>query len=207
MNILALGAHPDDIEVGAAASLALLIRKEDADVDMVAFTRCTDEVPEGWPDDTLEMEFRESTGVLKASCTIFDYPNKYLETVRQKVLDYLYSIKEKDYDMVFCPSSFCSNQDHITVHNEAKRAFRATTILGYNSPSSDYGFAANPVFIIVQPEDVEVKVRMLKAYRSQAVLGRTYMDAEYARGMLQANAVECWNRYAERFELIRMVMK
>jgi LmbE family N-acetylglucosaminyl deacetylase len=208
MKVLVLGAHPDD-EAGCAATLALLRRTKNAEIHMVAFSWCSDEVPKGWSIDTLEQEFRESAGVLKADqSTIYDYPNKALESVRQKILDHLYVLrKENEYDIVFCPSSFNSNQDHITVYNEAKRAFRTTTILGYTSPSSDYGFAANPVFYVVTLEDIEVKIRMLKAYRSQQALGRPYMDAEYARGMLQSNGVEAWVPFAERFELIRMVVR
>ena len=116
-------------------------------------------------------------------------------------------MREEDYDIVFTHSSFSSNQDHTTLYNETKRAFRGTTILGYNTPPSDYGFAANPVFYLVDHEDIEVKLKMLDCYKSQQELERPYLTPEYTRALLKANGVECWQPWAERFELIRMVVR
>ena len=208
MKVLALGAHPDDIEAGVGATLSKLKRLHDAKITMMAFSYCRDELPANWGGDTLYYEMKLSAGALGAKEWILqDYPNKHLEEHRQEILDRLYVMREEDYDIVFTHSSFSSNQDHTTLYNETKRAFRGTTILGYNTPPSDYGFAANPVFYLVESEDVSLKAAMLDHYKSQQELERPYMTPDYVRALLKANGVECWQPWAERFELIRMVVR
>jgi len=168
LKILALGAHPDDIEIGCGATISKMVRTKEAEVTARVFTQCRDAVPKGWAEDTLLKEFAMAMQVLGVSdASAYDYSNKALYVDRQAILDILYGM-QGEFDVVFCPSGFNSNQDHLTVHEEAKRAFRGTAVLGYTSPASDYGFARAAIYSTFMPYDLEIKVKALRCYKSSS---------------------------------------
>jgi len=207
LKILALGAHPDDIENGCGATLSKMVRTKEAEVTARVFTQCRDAVPKGWSENTLLNEFALAMKVLGVTdASAYDYDNKALYDDRQAILDILYAVQD-DFDLVFCPSSFNSNQDHRTVFSEARRAFRGTSILGYTTPSSDYGFAQAAIYSVFTPYDLEIKVKALRCYKSQFELKRPYFGDEYTRSLASVTGTECWHPLAEKFENIRFVMR
>lgn len=208
MNVLALGPHPDDIAIGCGATLFKMASRGDI-VTCYVFTDCRDELPEGWAADSLVLEEKAAMGFLEVQHLYFFsnvFKNKSLERKRQGVLDILYALKGWP-DVVFCPSSYNSNQDHLTVHNEAKRAFRSSTVLGYATPSSDYGFTPSPVYMPLSEVDVDVKRDAIACYLSQFELKRPYFDRDWMRAMARVCGLECSWPLAERFENVRFVMR
>ena len=206
-KILILAPHTDDGEFGCGGSVVSFIRKG-KQVYYAAFSTAEESVPEPWPKDILKTEVREATGRLgipAENLMIFNFKVRELSYHRQEVLEELIKIK-KDIcpDLVFLPSPNDVHQDHSTVSIEGVRAFKNTSILGYEIPWNNIEFKTE-AFVILSEEDINKKIYALDAYNSQK--GRNYANEEFIRSLARTRGVQIGSRYAEAFEVIRWVMK
>jgi LmbE family N-acetylglucosaminyl deacetylase len=88
------------------------------------------------------------------------------------------------------------------IHAEALRAFRKTSILGYELPWNQTQFHSS-FFIRLSPADLEAKVKAIKAYKSQA--HRDYTQEDFIRGLAKVRGVQSGAEYAEAFEVYRLL--
>ena len=206
-NVLVLAPHTDDGELGAGGTIAKLVECG-ANVDYVAFSTAQESVPEHLPRDILSKEVRLATGVLGLTAenlTILDYRVRKFNFARQEILEDLIRMrKTKEYDLVLIPSLEDVHQDHATIAQEGVRAFKSTTILGYeliwNNLSID-----TTCFVHLDKKYVECKYQALQAYKSQE--GRPYMSKDFIYALAKTRGVQIGADYAECFEVIRWVMK
>ena len=84
-------------------------------------------------------------------------------------------LERLEADLVFQPSHHDVHQDHQTIAAEGLRAFKRTTILGYEIPWNDYN-SCRPTSRS-ESEEMEKKVAALERYASQQ--HRRYANAEY----------------------------
>ncbi|MDP7207042.1 MAG: PIG-L family deacetylase, partial [Candidatus Bathyarchaeota archaeon] len=105
--------------------------------------------------------------------------------------------------IVFTPTTTDIHQDHGVVTSEAKRAFRNCTLLGYELPWNNIIFHEN-CFISLNGAHVEKKLKALKCYDTQKT--RLYFDREYLHGLLRAKGLHIGEKYAESFEVIKLVL-
>lgn len=203
-RVLVLGAHPDD-EMACAGTVARLAASG-ADIELVTFSNCSDEVPTGFTPSQLIQEWREAARVVGVTrLTMHSLPNRNLPDHRQEILDILDRYRKRDIDLVLVGASNDSHQDHATVTAEAKRAFRLmrTTILGYELPMNHVSGFVVTGFVCLEEKHVDLKVKVVQAYRSQA--GRTYMAENFVRGLAAVRGVQCGATAAEAFDVIRWV--
>ena len=100
----------------------------------------------------------------------------------------------------------CSNdihQDHQTIYNEGLRAFKKTSILGYELPWNNLSFTTN-TFIKLTEENILKKVEALNEYKSQR--SRTYLNEAFIRSLSITRGVQIGAPYAEAFELVRWII-
>jgi N-acetylglucosamine malate deacetylase 1 len=86
---------------------------------------------------------------------------------------------------------------------ESLRAFKRTTILGYEIPWNNFDFAYQAYVSLQQPH-VEKKVAALGKYESQQ--HRRYSDPEYIRNVARTHGINVNREYAEVFEVYRVVV-
>lgn len=133
-NVLVLAPHTDDGELGLGGTINKLIT-EGKRVTYVAFSTAEESVPPGFPKDILKTEVRNATaklGIKSENLIIYSYQVRKLNYVRQEILEELIKIRKREkYDLVFIPSLHDIHQDHTTIAQEGVRAFKNTTILGY----------------------------------------------------------------------------
>ena len=193
-NILALAPHTDDAEVGCGGSLS---RFKKSNIDIIAFS---------WPYDRPDIinEFKNSMGILSLNYELLDFPIRKLLLHRQDILEILVKrSKEKKYDLVFCPSTYDTHQDHEVIRNEAFRAFKKTTILGYEMPWNNITFKTD-LFIELSEKNMKDKRKMLDSYKTQE--DRAVMCKEYIFDTARTRGLHVGIKYAETFEVIRMVI-
>jgi len=200
VNILALGAHPDDVEIGCGGTLARYI-EEGAYVRVVCMTNINLLLPDPAVVVAEMVESMQRLGV--ESYSAWRYLPRTLSENRQSVLDDMYALNRERWDMVFCPSRHDLHKDHITVFCEAKRAFKSVTTLGYEMPWNNTTFDTHS-FIELSPRHLEKKIDSLGAYVSQS--DRDYMSKEFTRAQAVMRGVQIGVRYAETFEVIRWVI-
>ncbi len=205
-KILILAPHTDDGEFGCGGSISRFI-EEGAEVYYAAFSLAEESVPEGLPKDILLTEVKAATEVLnipQENLLIYRYPVRKLSYYRQELLEDLVKIKhEINPDLVFTPSKHDVHQDHSTVTNEALRAFKFTSILGYELPWNNYFFETT-CFIHLKERHVLKKLESLKCYRSQ--IGRNYSSEEYIKGLALTRGIQVGGKYAETFNLLRWIL-
>ena len=143
-RVLVLAPHTDDGEFGCGGTMARLV-EGGADVRYVAFSIATKSLPDGFPPDTLAREVREATaelGIPEANLTVHDFEVRTFPERRQDILELLIALWEEwRPDAVFQPSLHDVHQDHQVVAAEGLRAFKRTTILGYEIPWNNFDFA------------------------------------------------------------------
>lgn len=204
--VLALGAHTDDIELGCGGFLSRL-RSRGTEVHVVAFSRAEASLPPDMPPDTLERECRsafQTLGISDQSVAVHRYPVRRLGEHRQDILEQLVSLKRDIRpDLVLTMNSQDTHQDHQVIHAETVRAFRNTTVLGYESPWNQHVSHAD-LFVELSPDDLDRKILMLGEYRSQQLLGRAYMSPEYIRSAAVFRGMQGGMKYAELFEVNTM---
>lgn len=205
-RVLALGAHTDDIELGCGAYLSRL-RREGSEIMAAAFSRAEGSLGSDMAPNTLEVEFRNSMAILGIEKNLYmgSVPVRYFPDHRQNILEDLVMIN-RDFkpDLVLTMNSQDTHQDHAVIHAESLRAFRGTTMLGYELPWNQQ-VSSNDLFVELQPQDVETKIAMLAQYVSQVRLSRSYMDPEYVNSATTFRGYQGRVPFAEMYEVISMI--
>ena len=70
-------------------------------------------------------------------------------------------------DLVFIPSLSDIHQDHQTISREGLRAFKFSSILGYEMPWNNLSFESN-AFVFLKEDNILDKICALKEYKSQS---------------------------------------
>ena len=156
--------------------------EDGVEVRYMAFSIATKSLPEGFPPDTLAKEVREATaelGIPEANLDVHDFEVRTFPDRRQDILELLIALWEEwQPDIVFQPSLHDVHQDHQVVAAEGLRAFKRTTILGYEIPWNNFDFAYQ-AYVALDERHIERKIAALAKYASQQ--HRRYADAEYIR--------------------------
>jgi len=195
-----IGAHPDDIEIGAGALIAHIVAKTD-----VLCVTLSDNKKN--PDLTHLVEEHYNSmailGVPKDQIVLGQFDTRRFPHSRQEILEYMIQIN-KDFkpDIVFVHTKADIHQDHATVTEEALRAFRGVTVLGFDVIRSSYGFFPN-FLVEVTAEDVDKKVRALAAYTTYS--NRYYFNEEITRATNVRWGALAERRYAEGFDILRII--
>lgn len=202
-RILVLSPHTDDAEFGCGGTIAKL--NQDNEVYHLAFSTIYATQNESVK-YTLEKECSLSGGILGCKrVEIFDYDMREFPNQRQEILYELIRWKNKLVpSIVFLPSSHDTHQDHEVIRQEGFRAFKDSTILGYEVPWNNLSFNTQ-AFTPLTETQMETKIRAIDCYTSQKT-NYNYFDEEYIRSLARARGKQVGVKYAEAFEVIRWIL-
>jgi LmbE family N-acetylglucosaminyl deacetylase len=199
-KVIFIGAHPDDIELGCGA----LIANIQSSTDVFCIT-LSDNQKNPMLKNLVKEQYAsmQILGLDHDHVILGNFETRRFPEQRQEILEYMLDLRKKlQPDMVFVHTSADLHQDHGTVTQEALRAFRGISIFGYDVIRSSHGFF--PTFLMeVNPEDVEKKIQSLAAYKTYA--DKYYFSPELTRSILIRNGAICERRYAEGFDMLRLV--
>jgi LmbE family N-acetylglucosaminyl deacetylase len=199
-RVLFLGAHPDDIELGCGALLHHIIRH----TDVLCVTLSDNQKN---PDlQNVKAEHYESMAVLgvpKERIVLGPFTTRIFHDSRQEVLEYFLRLRgEFEPDLIFVHSKQDVHQDHLTMTDEALRAFRGITVLGFDVVRSSYGFF--PHFLVeVTEEDVSKKIEALAKYETYR--DRYYFNSDLTRSIMVRHGALAERPFAEGFDILRIV--
>ena len=206
-QVLVLAPHTDDGELGCGGTIAKLI-DEGVNVSYAAFSTAAASVPPEFPPDQLAVEVRNATarlGIPGDNLLIYDYEVRKLNYVRQEILEELITLRDRlKPDLVFLPCSRDIHQDHQTIYNEGLRAFKFSSILGYELIWNNLSFSTD-CFIVLDQEHVDRKVDALSMYETQH--GRSYMDPDFIRSLAKVRGTQIGTDWAETFEVVRWIIR
>ena len=204
-KILVLAPHTDDGEFACGGSIAKWA-KEGKDIYYVAFSSAEKSVPKEFPKDILRKEVKEATNILGISpknLILFNYSVRDFPLYRQEILEDMVELeKSLKPDLVLLPSTNDIHQDHQVICQEGFRAFKKTSVIGYEMPWNNIRFTTN-LFVILREEDIGRKLKALKCYKSQISKGVTESSM---RSLAEVRGNQIKTKYAEVFEVIRWLM-
>ncbi|MFZ6026502.1 MAG: PIG-L deacetylase family protein [Chloroflexota bacterium] len=199
-KLLFIGAHPDDIELGCGAFIANIADKTD-----ILCVTISDNQKNPSLKNVVDEHHRSMAilGVPRERDIVQSFTTRYFPADRQEILEYLFKLnREHRPDIVFCHTRSDIHQDHNTVTEECLRAFRGTTVLGFDALRSSYGFF--PHFLVeVRQEDVERKIEALMQYKTYC--DRYYFDAAVLRATCIRHGALAERPFAEGFDILRIV--
>lgn len=199
-KVLFLGAHPDDIEIGCGALIARMAGKTHLLCVTLSDNKKNPELQH------VADEHRRSMAVLglkDKQVIVGTFETRNFARDRQEILEYLYQLnREHQPDLVFAHSPADIHQDHGVVTQEALRAFRGISVLGFDVLRSSYGFF--PHFLVeVSQEDAEKKIAALQEYTTYA--DKYYFDPDIIRSTLVRHGALAERPFAEGFDILRIV--
>ena len=204
LNILALGAHCDDIEIGCGGTLLKLFENYKVDhIKWVVFASNPIRKQEAINCAEQFLESIESKEIL-----VFDYRDAFLEQSKFEIKDQFEALK-KDFnpDIVFTHYRQDRHQDHRLLSDLAWNTFRSHLILEYEIPKYDGDLGIPNCFFHLNPDQAKRKVSyMLNAYESQK--SKHWFDEETFLSLMRIRGMEsaCQEKYAEAFHVRKWVM-
>ena len=201
-RVLVLSPHPDDADFGAGGFIHHLLQ-QNVEVTWIVFSSCDESLPNGFDDGSAIKEFEEMASHHTVESIIMDFPVRQFPTHRQEILDALCEFgKMFRPDLVLCPCLGDLHQDHATIAQEAFRAFKYVSVLGYEIFWNNTCFSPN-YFVPLSKQEMDGKWDMCSHYKSQLFKGKINKDVMTALATMRGSMI---NRpYAEAYEVIRIV--
>ncbi|MFE9662710.1 PIG-L family deacetylase [Streptomyces sp. NPDC005955] len=201
-RIVALGAHCDDIAIGAGGTLlTTCLARPGIRVDALVLSGGGSE------------REQEEQAALAAFCpgadlhlTVLKLPDGRLPARWDEAKAAVEHLRtQTDPDLVLAPRTEDAHQDHRGLAKLASTAFRDHLVLGYEIVKWD-GDLGRPVgYQPLTPEIAERKVRLLQEhYPSQR--HRPWYDREAFLGLARIRGIECHTRYAEAFAVTKLTL-
>jgi LmbE family N-acetylglucosaminyl deacetylase len=202
MNILFVGAHTDDIELGCGAVLNKVLNIGIHRVKYLSFSKCTDIERNkyiGRDQTDVENYIRNKGGIVGMD----DLPNRELYRHEALIRESLeWSRDNFKPSLVFTHWKQDVHQDHKVVAEESARVFKKATLLSYECPGSCLNFAPN-FFVSLTEEEVADKIRLLSLYQTQKDL--YYFAPSVAIAFARVRGIVIGQQYAEGFYLEHMI--
>ncbi|MCF8327262.1 MAG: PIG-L family deacetylase [Bacteroidales bacterium] len=203
--ILALAAHPDDIEFSCGASIKKFI-DGGKQIVYIVLSPCKKSLPQNSNPNKLYDELDKSVqhlGLPSKNVIKYDFPVREFPAYRQAILEEFIKLK-KEYkpDLVLLPNNNDIHQDHSVVREEGKRAFKNSSILGYELPWNNFQMNQD-FFIRIEKMHIDAKLQAIQEYKTQA--NRYYNTDDFFYNLATVRGVQINAPYAETFELIRWI--
>src|SRR5947207_6844953 len=201
-SLVAVGAHPDDIEI-AAGGLLLSSAAANPGVQ-VHYVLCT-----GTPERHVEARAAAAAFLpgARLSFALHRLPDGRLPAHWNTVKDILHEAAEVlAPDLVICPAPNDAHQDHRLLGEQTPTVFRDQLVLHYEIPKWDGDLARRNVYLPLPDDVARRKVELLHAsFPSQKA--RDWWDDEVFLGLARLRGMECRSRYAEAFDCTKAVVR
>jgi LmbE family N-acetylglucosaminyl deacetylase/ActR/RegA family two-component response regulator len=209
-NVLFIGAHPDDVELGCGGTLIKHVKNGD-NVFVLIFTNGEKGVTDVDSASGIDRQ-RETVQALKiagvglSNIYFLQLPDTELWQHRQKVMNTISKFCETFHiHLVYTHSNKAQHQDHVTIFDETMRgAKKAWGIMTYESHG-----ATNPSFspnMFVDITDViDKKIAMINCHQSQIQKASLKVESVVALAQFRSSQSEEFH-YAEAFEIIKMTI-
>jgi len=201
LSVLCVGAHPDDIEIGAGGTLLTLAQgRPGLEVRYLVLT--------GTPERHEEARHAAEAFLpgARVGVEVRHLPEGRLPGAWVEVKEALEEAAGGDPpDLVLAPSAADAHQDHRTIGAIVPTVFRDALFLAYEIPKWDGDLGRPTTYVSLSPETARRKVELLhKCFPSQQ--SRDWWDDEVFLGLARLRGMECRSRYAEAFTCTKAVL-
>jgi len=203
INILCLGAHPDDIEIGCGGTLLQLKKTyQKLKFHWVVFSAC----------GVRGAEARRGAQLFTKGATLEgpvtkEFRDGFLPFVGAEVKSVFEELKSIGPDVVFTHYGKDAHQDHRLLSELTWNTFRNHLILEYEIPKYDGDLGKPSVFLPLDSETCKTKARhLLETFESQRV--KPWFEESTFLSLLRLRGMECNSPsgYAEAFYCRKLVL-
>jgi LmbE family N-acetylglucosaminyl deacetylase len=194
LSLLAIGAHPDDIEIGSGGTLLSLAESQPGlQVRYVVLTGTTDRHSEA------RNATRAFLPTADVTLELHDLPEGRLPAVWSHVKEILEGVARScSPHVAMAPGRHDAHQDHRTISEIVPTVFRDQLFLGYEIPKWDGDLGRPSMYFPLSASVAQRKVELLhKVFPSQCA--RDWWDDEVFLGLARLRGMECRAPYAEAF--------
>lgn len=200
LNLVCLGAHPDDIEIGCGGTLLSLSRARQLTVDYVLMTGSADR----------HAEARSAAAAFLPGANIAFHlhalPDGRLpghwEEVKQGLEDVA---RFRNADLVLAPRADDAHQDHRLVAQLVPTVWRNALVLHYEIPKWDGDLGRATHYVELDETTAQRKMELLsECFPSQ--VERSWWDDETFGALLRLRGIECQSRYTEGFVVAKALI-
>jgi LmbE family N-acetylglucosaminyl deacetylase len=221
MRVLAIGAHPDDVEWQCSGTLALC--KERGDEIFIAVAT-NGNVGTGDPNISREMiaatrhkEAKAAADLLGAQLIWMDFDDEFLMDDRKTRERFIDAIREARPDVMFIHSVADHHPDHRLAGSIARDAripasvplvetkFPATHIPTVFEMDTELGNNFEPEFYVDVTSVIELKKALLNSHESQVAWMKHVFGTEFTENMMvqgRFRGAQACTKYAEGFKLL-----
>jgi len=206
LSVLAVGAHPDDIEIGAGGSLltlseAMSERRTPLDVRYVVLTGTAERHTEA---RNAAAAFLPGADVV---VELYELPEGRFPAVWESVKNTLETVKAAGTpDLIIGPSRRDAHQDHRTIAEIMPTVFRDSLTIEYEIPKWDGDLGRPSLYVPFPAETMRRKIELLhKCFPSQRF--RDWWDDEVFAGLARLRGMECRAPYAEAFHSTKTMLR
>jgi len=201
LRVLALGAHADDVEIGAGGTVFRLIaERPQTEVTLVVFSASGARIDEA----------RASADALladaaRADVHVLGFRDGYFPVEAAEVKGWAQAhLEGLRPHLVLTHRRDDAHQDHRVVADLAWQTFRGAAIAAYEIPKWDGDLDRPNAYVALDAATLDRKVAHLGAhFASQQAKG--WYDGETFRGLARIRGVEAGARYAEAFHCAKLV--
>jgi LmbE family N-acetylglucosaminyl deacetylase len=202
VRVLAIGAHCDDIEIGAGALLRSLASTTDG-------LRAHFVVMTSTPARAAETRacLGELVGPTPPRVDVHTLRDTRLPMHFDEVKDVLGALADEDFDLVLTHDPGDAHQDHRILGELVPTAFRRNTIAHFEIPKwdGDLGVLRPNAYLPLSLEDVAAKWKLIhKHYMSQH--SKDWFTEETVRSLARLRGMECRAPYAEAFRIEKLTI-
>ncbi len=197
-SVLAIGAHPDDVEIGAAGTL-IAHRRLGHEVSILTLSRGA----RGGTECTRTQESVRAAEVIGAALFHEDLQDAAIAEGDPTIGVISKVVAKVQPSVIYTHSPHDVHQDHRNVYRAAMVAVRPVgRVYCFQSPSATVDF--RPTRFVAVDENIERKLAAVEAFASQVEI-RWYLDRDLIMSTARYWSRFCAGRYAEPFEVIREV--
>ena len=195
-NILAIGAHPDDIEYGCGGTIVKHLELGDRVFALIL----TKGEKGGHPEDEEEcLNSLKTLGIDESDIFFGDFPDSSLPNDFNVVKFIENCIIKNNINKVYTHYPEDRHQDHRNCSKSVSSAARKVSeLLLYQGPSTSDPFEPH-YFVEISPVHLDKKIKSLGYYQSQIKKG--IINLETVRGFALVNGNKGNVKYAEAFAL------
>jgi LmbE family N-acetylglucosaminyl deacetylase len=204
LHLLCLGAHPDDIEIGAGGTvLRLAASGALRAVTWIVFSGTPERRAEGARAADAFLD-----GVADRTITFHAFRDGFFPAAFSELKEAFEALKGAvQPDLVIAPRADDAHQDHRLVAELTWNTFRDHLVLGYEIPKYDGDLHPPNAYVALDEALLARKIDLiLSSFGSQR--DHSWFDAETFRGMARIRGIEAGGpvRYAEAYHASKLLL-
>lgn len=204
LKVLCLGAHADDIEIGAGGTiLGLIAAGVRLDVHWCVMSAT--------PERALETRRSAAAFLEGAACAAVEvcgFEDSYFPSQSREIKQFLLALRERaEPDVIFTHSRFDAHQDHQELNKLTTNVFRDHFVLEYEIPKWDGDFVERNTYVPLLPGMIERKIELLMEHFSTQ-RSKDWFHEDVFRGVARVRGMECRSPslFAEAFTVRKLAL-